>query len=73
MRLAAGIVLLILGLVTTVWAVVHFWSKPKRAISEITLHTVLDIVLRERVWTILFPIFLIVLGAMVIVTEFQAD
>ena len=52
--------------------VLHFRKNPRRAIADMSLWTVLDIVWDDGVWTYLIPVGLIVLGVMIIITGLEA-
>ena len=72
MRLAIGIVLVIVGAVLSIGMVLYFRKNPRRAIADMTFSTILDIIWNDGVWTYLIPAGLIILGVMIIITELRA-
>ncbi len=72
MRLAIGIVFVIVGAVLSIGMVLYFRKNPRRAIADMTLWTVLDIVWNDGVWTYLIPVSLMIVGVMIIITELKA-
>lgn len=69
MRLAIGIGLAIVGMLWTVGAVVHALRYPRRAIADIGFWTVMQAARTDGWWAYLLPVFILIVGVMIVVTE----
>ncbi len=69
MRLAVGILLVVLGLSLLVGIVLYARKHPRRALRDLGFWGIVDSLWSDGFWTYLIPPGLILLGIMVIVTE----